>query len=109
MPDEQKFLVFSNPIEGRDDEYNEWYDNVHLGDVCRVPGVLGAKRYDLVPTDPAGAAPAHAYLAVYDLSANASVSDVLAELGQRFGGPEMASSEAFDLTTVSMAVWRPRS
>jgi hypothetical protein len=109
MSNEQKFLVFSNPIEGREGEYNEWYDNVHLGDVCRVPGVMGAKRYDLVPTAPADVAPAHAYLAIYDLAPDASVGDVLAELGKRFGGPEMASSEAFDQTTVSMSVWRPRS
>ena len=45
-----QFLVFSNPVEGREDEYNEWYDNVHLRDVCNVPGVAGAKRYELVPT-----------------------------------------------------------
>jgi hypothetical protein len=32
--DKQQFLVFTNPVEGREDEYNEWYDNVHLGDVA---------------------------------------------------------------------------
>ena len=56
----QLFLVFSNPVAGRDDEYNTWYDEVHLGDVRRVPGVVDAKRYELVPTGGEGApAPAH--------------------------------------------------
>jgi tricorn protease-like protein len=105
---EQKFLVFSNPTEGREDEYNTWYDDVHLGDVQRVPGVTGAARYDLAPTGGPDA-PAHRYLAVYDLDPGADPAAVLAELFARFGGPDMAASEAIDLATISMSVWRPRA
>ena len=103
----QLFLVFSNPVEGRDDEYNTWYDEVHLGDVRRVPGVVDARRYELLPTAGEGApAPAHRYLAVYELDGDGG--EVLAELMKRAGGPELPMSEALDLSTISMTVWRPR-
>jgi hypothetical protein len=110
MADEQKFLVFSNPVAGLEDDYNAWYDDVHLGDVCRVPGVQGAKRYDLVDTSGEDAPPpSHRYLAVYDLDPDVAPADVLAELMVRFGTPDMAASDALDLTTIGMAVWRPRT
>lgn len=110
MSSSQQFLVFSNPVEGREDQYNSWYDKVHLGDVCQVPGVIGAERFELVPTGGEGApAPAHRYLAVYDLDPAADGSEVLTELMARWGGPQMQSSDALDLSTISMSIWRARS
>jgi hypothetical protein len=100
-------LVFSNPVAGRDDEYNTWYDEVHLGDVQRIPGVTGATRYELDPAGAAeGSAPAHRYLAVYELGGDGA--DVLAELMKRAGGPELQLSESLDLSTIGMAVWKRR-
>ena len=32
------FVVHSEPVEGRDREYNQWYDEIHLKDVCAFPG-----------------------------------------------------------------------
>jgi hypothetical protein len=103
----QLFLVFSNPVAGRDDEYNAWYDEVHLADVRRIPGVVDAQRYELVPTGGDSAQPpAHRYLAVYELDRDGS--EVLGELMTRAGGPELRMSDALDLTTIGMTVWRPR-
>lgn len=100
-------LVFSNPVEGREDEYNTWYDEVHLDDVQRIPGVAGAARYEL---DPVGAtedsAPTHRYLAVYELDGESA--DVLAELMKRAGGPDLQLSDALDLSTIGMTVWKRR-
>jgi hypothetical protein len=102
------FMVFSNPVAGREDEYNHWYDTVHLADVQNVPGVSGAQRFELVPAGGEHApAPAHRYLAVYNL--DGEPADVLSELKARAGGPQMAMSAALDLTTISMTVWKPRS
>jgi hypothetical protein len=28
-------LVLTNPVEGKDAEYNEWYTNTHLPDILR--------------------------------------------------------------------------
>ena len=62
MSDNGLFLVFSNPVEGRDGEFNEWYDTVHVPEVLAIPGILSAQRFDLeepptAPTPPGGAVP----------------------------------------------------
>lgn len=111
MSDDRKqlFLVFTNPVSGREDEYNTWYDHVHLADVQRVPGITSARRYGIVPTEgPDAPPPAHRYLAVYELDAEADGNAVLGELIARAGGPELPLSEALDMSTLQMAVWRPR-
>ena len=27
-------FVFTDPVEGKEEEYNDWYNNVHLAEVC---------------------------------------------------------------------------
>ena len=103
------YLVFSNPVEGKEDQYNEWYDNVHLADVMRIPGVVSAARYDFRPTSfgEATAAPTeHRYLAVFEL--DREPEGVLTEMGNRAGTPEMMISEAMNFDTVQSCVWKLR-
>jgi hypothetical protein len=40
-------LVFSNPTEGQEDEYNRWYDAQHEPDVVSAPGFVEAQRFVL--------------------------------------------------------------
>ena len=60
-----KMLVFSNAAEGRDDEFNKWYDEVHKGDVLSLEPFKSAKRY-VVSQVPGLPDPAHRYLAIYE-------------------------------------------
>jgi hypothetical protein len=108
--DRYAILVFSNPVEGREDEYNEWYDGTHLGDVVRVPGVVSAARYAFESTSygEATAAPtAHRYVTIYELDRDPE--EVLAEMGARAGTPEMPRSEAMDMDNSQTCVWRLRT
>ena len=56
-------IVMSDAVEGRDDEYNDWYDRVHLADVLALPGFVAARRYVAEPSVH-GELPAQRYLAV---------------------------------------------
>ena len=38
-------IVLSNPVGDRDDEYNRWYDDVHLPDVLSVPGFVAPVHF----------------------------------------------------------------
>ncbi len=64
-------LAFTAPkTHAQTDEYNDWYDNVHLDDVLAVPGVLSAARYRLSDEQfPADDAPAP-YVAIYEIEAD---------------------------------------
>jgi hypothetical protein len=89
-----KYLVFTNARDARDDEFNQWYDGVHLAEVVAVPGFTGAERYAIRP-QPGEPAPSHRYLAVYDMETD-DVSATLAELMRRgtSGGFQMTDALA---------------
>ena len=42
-----KFLVFTNAVDGRDDDYNQWYDEVHAVEMCALPEYTGVTRFKL--------------------------------------------------------------
>ncbi|HMD45097.1 MAG TPA: hypothetical protein VKG43_02980 [Acidimicrobiales bacterium] len=59
------YLVHTNPSSPEEDEeYNAWYDKVHLGEVTAIDGFVGASRYRAY--DPGGS---HRYLAIYEIDA----------------------------------------
>jgi hypothetical protein len=103
MSENQKMLVFSNAAEGRDDEYNEWYDTVHIPDVLTVPGVVSATRYDAVGLEPSQ--PAHRYLTVYEIEG--SGVEVVGEIGRRAMAEEMEMSDSVDSASALITVWTP--
>jgi hypothetical protein len=38
--------VFSDAVSAdREDEYNDWYSNIHVQDVCAIPGVKSFRRF----------------------------------------------------------------
>ena len=75
-----KFIVFSKPVEGMEEEYNDWYQNTHLREVCEVPGFVSAQRYKL-SMDLAEDSGAHPYVALYDIEGNTLSLDDLAVQG----------------------------
>ncbi len=60
-------LALTNAVPGREDEFNRWYDDVHLGDVLKVPGIVSAQRFAL--TSIVDAPSPYAYLAIYEIEA----------------------------------------
>ncbi len=62
-------FVFTEPASPEAEaEYNRWYDEQHLAEVCAWPGITGARRYRLNPQSPgASHSGERRYLAVYDL------------------------------------------
>ena len=63
------FLVFTNPTEGLEDEYNDWYTNLHLDEVTAIPGFGSVRRYALCESQLDGFdKPKHRYLAMYEIS-----------------------------------------
>jgi hypothetical protein len=97
-------VVFSNPTQGKEDEYNDWYDNVHLPEVCALGGVVGASRYQLATDD---AEAPHRYLAIYELDQPGDV--VMANLMEGMSQGKINMSEAIDLSSTQMVVWTKRS
>jgi hypothetical protein len=43
------YLVMADPFPGREFEFNDFYQNTHMGDLVQLPGWTGAQRFRLVP------------------------------------------------------------
>ena len=100
------YIVQSNAVPGREDEYNDWYTNVHLQDLVRIPGVAAAQRFrfgarqrDTAPPYPYG------YLAIYEL--DGEPQDVFAGI-DRAKRDGMIVSDAMAEVRVSH-LWEPES
>ena len=86
------FVVLTNAVEGREDEYNEWYDDVHLDDVLAVPGFVAAQRFTRV--DPTGENP-FGHLALYEIETD-DIEATMQRLTDVAGTDAMFLSEAMD-------------
>ena len=86
------FVVFSEPAEGQEAEYNEWYSNQHIFDLLKVPGIVRASRYKLVegmttstgPNASPAAPSGQKYLALYEIEAEdpSYIPAAISELGR---------------------------
>ena len=94
-----RLFVYSNPVEGREAEYNDWYDGVHITEVLEVDGFVGCQRFRVDPgTD---GAPAR-YLAIYEIDSDdpaASFAALRAAVG------DMTVSDAIDRSSVTSWIY----
>jgi hypothetical protein len=51
------YLVMADPQPGREWDFNDAYQNVHMGDLVQLPGWTGAQRFRLVPVTPRNTQP----------------------------------------------------
>ena len=104
------YTVHSQPSSPeREDEYNDWYDNVHLGELLAVPGTVSARRYrraapQMTPQPEGG----HRYITVVERDVEdvpAAIADMKSRTSQGFGtGPQLMDHDAPPLVTIWEAI-----
>ena len=100
------FVVLTNPVAGKEDEYNRWYNGQHIPDVLNIPGLVCAQRFKVADTQMGGATSKHKYLALYEIE-TIDLAGVLKELAARRGTADMVLSDAIDMNTVNAFVFEP--
>ena len=100
MSHEYTLIVYTSPVDGREDEYNAWYDDIHLQEFSALPGVISGRRYKVV----ADGKPQ--YAAIYELSARPD--EVLAAMNAAIKDGTMHMSDAMDFTATSTITLTPR-
>jgi hypothetical protein len=88
-----KMIALTRPVAGREDDYNHWYQNVHLPEVCALPGIQGAQRYKQAAALQNG--DERNYLAIYDIETD-DIGATLAGFGQAAAAGKMTQSDASD-------------
>lgn len=95
-------VVMSNPVEGREAEFHDWYENTHLDEVLATCGWESAERFSL--SAERGTRCDFSHLAVYEAEAESpeAVLDVLnATRNQR------QQSDAIDLRNAGLWIFTP--
>lgn len=103
-PVEQRYLVLvmSNPVDGREHEYNQWYEDPHLDQVIETAGFASAQRFVLGAA--AGVESPHRYLALYE-TVGESAEEVLERLDE--SRPRRLQSDAIDAAGAGVWVFEP--
>jgi hypothetical protein len=90
-----EYLMFvqNNAVEGRDAEFNAWYQDRHVYDLLAIPGITAARRFELATSQlmPADSAPHFA--AIYQIETD-DLSGVLDTIRSSAGTPNMPRSDA---------------
>ena len=92
-------LVYSNPVPGLEDEFNEWYSDRHVHEILRVPGYLSAQRFRVTRHRVGGATDSGTpgpfqYLALYEVEGDPE--EILARFGESLSAGQITSSPALD-------------
>jgi hypothetical protein len=101
------FLALTNPVPGKEEEFNEWYDKHHVPDVINVPGFVSGQRFKLADAQFGGeASKRYQYLALYEIESN-DIAATIKELRARGGTPDIVSSDAIDMKVVATYMFTP--
>jgi hypothetical protein len=85
MAKKYRMVIFTNAVEGKDKEYNDWYQNTHLKQIVSIKSFVQAQRFRFHTNIIPGSANPSRYMAIYDIETD----DINATLGAM---NEMAAS-----------------
>ena len=94
------YIVKANPIIGREDEFNRWYDEIHLDEVLQISGFKSAQRF-IVTEQQMQASQSHSYLAIYELD-----DDLEKTLQNLREASWLTMNDALDFATIDVSVVR---
>jgi hypothetical protein len=95
--------VQSRPKEGREDEYNAWYDSTHFREICDLPGVTGGRRFRSTPISLGG--PGLAYLAIFEIETD-DPGAVMLEMGKRSQDGTWQRCDALDAPATVLWIYQ---
>jgi len=100
------FVVLTNPVAGKEDEYNRWYNENHIPDVLNVPGFVSGHRFCLADHQMGFGPAKHKYLALYEIETD-DLAGTIKELRGRNGTADIVPSDAIDTSDVGAFIFKP--
>lgn len=97
-----KMVVLSNPVPGREQECDEWYETVHLKDMLTFPGFTSAQRFQMARNiaDPNP----YQYLAIYTIETD-DLDGVVANLTRAAETGKLFVSETLDAANAYAVIY----
>jgi hypothetical protein len=103
-----ELVVLSDAVEGRDQEFNDWYTTQHVPDVLHVPGFISGQRFKLVENDSPNTVIPH-YLVKFEFQSD-DLDATIAEINRRrtSGQTRMSTAMSPDAMVYFMSPLGPR-
>jgi hypothetical protein len=101
-------VVHSGPVDGQEDEYNEWYSNHHIPHVVATPGFISGQRFRIHGVQRLGAdhpVSVHRYLSIYEVTGDPALA--FQEMNARLADGRMPVSDAIDEARIQSFFWQP--
>jgi hypothetical protein len=94
----RKHVIVSvaGPVAGREAEFDEWYETVHIPEVLALEHLVGATRFAQKASLPGLSAAPAGFMTIFDVDAP-DVDEALNELATAL--PSMTTSDSVDLST----------
>jgi hypothetical protein len=110
MADTFLYLVQSNAVEGRDEEFNEWYDATHVPDILALDGFVSAQRFkrSTLLDRPGAADPHFAYVALYEIEGDPMAAVKALGAGVKDGSISMTDAMAPGTTSTLLEHLGPK-
>ncbi len=103
-----RFIVFSNPVAGREAEYLEWYRGQHIHDLLRIDGFVGAQMFKLTDFQYGATPGAQRFMMIWELRTD-DLAGVFGRVKENLQTGLTVASDAFDWSSVASLVAEPVS
>jgi hypothetical protein len=103
-----RFMVFSNPVSGREQQYLDWYRGQHIHDLLRIKGVVAAQMFRVADVQYEPTPLSQRYVLVWEIRTN-DLSSVFAAMKENIRTGLTVGSDAFDWNSVMTATVEPVS
>lgn len=97
------YTAFTNANPGREDEFNDWYDNRHLADLLNIQGIVSAQRFRSASVQRGNYKSPYKYMTTYEIETN-DLQNVISEIVAKIGTPSMPISGAMNQDRYS-SIW----
>jgi len=92
------YMVRSNPIAGKEQEFNRWYRDVHLPEVLQIEGFQNARRFRL--TAQQLQPQSHQHLAIYTINGD----DIEGTLNNLRNMDSLTMTDALDMSSIDISI-----
>lgn len=92
-------FVMSAPVDGQEADYNDWQDHQHLPDICAIPGIKSARRFQASEASPI--TPPQPYATIYEIETD-DPAGVIQTIKARSASGEIVVSDALDRSSTSL-------
>jgi hypothetical protein len=102
MAKRYRLIALTNPVEGREAEFDAWYER-HVRDILRLPGFVAAQRHRVTFRQRGAESMAWQHLAIYEVETD-DLDSVMREMDRRVGTDDVPLSSALDAKRMAFFV-----